>query len=490
MLSEGGGHRHGATIDEKVGLLPSQRRHVAHPEPRWVRCLREELDLERFPNEEKEGRGRCTLASALLTLYVVLTTAATMVVLRVSGRVAPNHAFFFSLSWAVGYIPVFLLLWLALFMCRRCSGKKTPTANHLPASPRRISRMNRCGLGTPVVRQSAYVGLLFAINFLGISTSNPHLSGPFQAVLSQIGVPLSLMFTWVLLRRKFPWNAWLGALLVFIGVILPSIIDQSSSRGDAVWILLFILGNVPLGLLPTNMEALHRSRSQHDGSRVNVEWRMVLTNCFISLWLLVFLPFFLLLGQPDFEDFSSNMRAAFSCAFTGSGGLTGSGMSDTCHVMGPVLLGTIVVAALQQHASVVLSRQRTGVFANLAVAVAPFLADAIFPIHAIMGDYTIADGSTCCTEDPSKWDLLGAALALVGVVIYVLAESRVLSNLGHGDYYKTVFRCCLDPNHDLEQRAEQLQDEEQYEGQHHSAVGVAYGDPVTDGDSSVHSVSS
>lgn len=348
-----------------------------------------------------------SLMAWVYTAYACISTAAMMVLLRVWGQVAPSHAYFYSLSWAIGFCPFFIVGFLVVRYWYR-----------QPAT--------RLDGWRPILAQSTYVGLMYAINYWGVSTSNPHLAGPFQAVLSQLPVLFAMIFCSWLLKRRYPLLAWVGGVLVLVGATIPSVINANGST-EAKWILLFVAGNLPLGLLPVTFEAFHKVRGR-DGRRITVEWRLLVTNATLAVWLLIFIPAFCGLGQPPFSEFDSNMRAAASCVFLGRGGLTGASTADTCSHAGPVLLATVIVAAAQQHSQVLLARYKTGLFATLAITVAPFLADAIFPIKAIMGDFAVqtldASGkhNRCCTEVPSKWEGLGAAIALVGVVLYAYAE--------------------------------------------------------------------
>jgi hypothetical protein len=151
-----------------------------------------------------------------------------------------------------------------------------------------------------------------------------------------------------------------------------------------------------------------------------MELRMVWTNFFLVLWLLLFIPFFGLLNQPPLGSFTDNFWKATKCVFTGKGGE----IEDNCKQAGWILGLTIPVAALQAHSQIVLSRDDTGLFATLALSCAPFLADLAFPFKIIMGQYV----------DPvSHWDFLAAGLCLVGVLLYAVME-----HFEHRDTQKEV----------------------------------------------------
>ena len=161
-----------------------------------------------------------------------------------------------------------------------------------------------------------------------------------------------------------------------------------------------------------------------DGKRITIEWRLLITTAILIFWLVLFAPLFGVLNQPPLDEFLSQNGHAADCVFRGEGphpsdypAGTGSSKFD-CKTAGGVLIATWIVAALhnkQQHSQVVLSRSESGPFAPLMPTLAPFLADAVFPIRAIMGIYT---------EIPSSWSILGGFLAAAGVLLFPWVDQK------------------------------------------------------------------
>lgn len=210
-------------------------------------------------------------------------------------------------------------------------------------------------------------------------------------------------------KRKYGWFAWGGILVTLAGLLVQGLAPGASGSAPIGWSLVFIAGNLPGAFWAVAFEGFHKATGP-DGKTNTMELRMMWTNVFLVVWLLIFIPFFGLLDQPPFDQFISNFWTAMKCVFTGTGGLEG----DDCSNAGWVLGVTIPLASLQAHSQVILSRDDTGLFATLALALAPFLADLVFPFPEIMGQYT----------DPvSKWDGLAAGLCLLGVITYSWAEN-------------------------------------------------------------------
>lgn len=337
-----------------------------------------------------------SLKAICYLLYSVVATTLMMVLLRVWGKTAGQYGWFYSFSWAVGFCPFFTILLLL-----RRKGPKG--FRHAPTSldaPR------------PIILQSVFASFCYAINYLGVSTSTHDLPGPIQALLSQTPILITVIMSRIIMGKTYSKWTWLGAIIVFLSAIAVVFMENKLKSSVGIKpILLFLLGNIPLGFLPLGFEAFHKAKGA-DGKRITVELRLLVTNIFLILWLVAFIPLFSLFGSPPFKDINANFSAAFRCVFTGEGGIY---KDNQCDVAGPVLLATVVVAAAQQHSQVLLSRFKTGVFAQLALSVAPYAADLIYPFSIFMGPFADA---------VSKWDGLGAGLGVIGVGIYIYFENK------------------------------------------------------------------
>jgi len=350
---------------------------------------------ELIPKEEKEEvkTKESIIWPIFRTVYACVSNAGMMLTLRVWGEVAPEYSWFLCESLAIGFIPVFFF---ALMFVRFAMKQESTKLDGWK----------------PVLKQSAFISFLLAFNYFGVSTGNPHLSGPVQVILAQIPTAFSLIFSSLLLRRRYSVQCWLGALAVIIGTLLSTMgpyFTSSSSNSNAPigWSLIYLFGMLPLGFLPVIYEAFHKTKGS-DGKIITPEWRVLVTNALLIVWLLIFLPLFMALGQPGFLDFNSNMKGAFSCIFTGQGG-------GHCNIAGWSLLAITIAAAAQMHSQVLLSKGETGAFSVLVLTMSPFLADAVYPIRPIMGEFT---------EIPLWWDGVAAVVCLFGVCLFAWYDFR------------------------------------------------------------------
>lgn len=343
--------------------------------------------------EDEEGIKPMSWTAVALTAYCMFSTAAMMVLLRVWGIAAGEYAWTYSFSWSIGFVPFFGLLLLFLRF----------GPHHVRTPPSALDNWK------PVMRQSGCIAFLYAINYLGISTSTKYLSGPVQAVLSQIPLILAMLLSSWGLKRKYSRKTWLAGLVVFASVIIVVLVKNEASQAPIAWALLYLLGNLPLGVLPLTFEAFHKARAS-DGRRITPEKRLLVTNVLLAVFLVVLIPLFAALRSPSFAELDANFSASFLCIFTGKGGMY---VDNQCNIAGPVLLATIIVAAAQQHSQVLLSRHKTGMFAQMALILAPYLSDVIFPLKFVMGQFQ---------ELPSEFEVIGAIVGLAGVIAYVVFE--------------------------------------------------------------------
>lgn len=346
-------------------------------------------------------RPRTSLAwRAAIMAYLVVTMGVMVALIRVWGEAMPTHSFFYSMSWAVGFVPVFVILYWY---------------------QRRINRLPVAALDAPwpMIKQSLFVSLTYAFNYWGVSTAAPHVGGPAQVVLTLLPVGLAAIVTALMFRRKYSVWAWLGVALTIAGGVAQTVGPGISGATSFGWSIVFLAGNLPQVVWAVVFEGFHKATGP-DGRRNCMEVRMMWTNIFLVGWLVVFAPLFGALGQPAFPEFLSDFSSAAACTFTGAGGREG----DDCSIAGWLLAITIPVAALQTHAQILVSREETGMLATLVLTVAPFLADLAFPFAAIMGVYV---------EAVSWWDGVAAGLCLGGLVLFAVAE-----NAAHRDTVRDV----------------------------------------------------
>eukprot|EP01119_Soliformovum_irregulare_P019905 TRINITY_DN6392_c0_g1_i1.p1 TRINITY_DN6392_c0_g1~~TRINITY_DN6392_c0_g1_i1.p1 ORF type:complete len:401 (+),score=53.84 TRINITY_DN6392_c0_g1_i1:167-1204(+) len=316
-----------------------------------------------------------------------------MVLLRVWGMTAPNYVYFSVQFWAVGFAPFFIVALIIV----KLRGSKFVALDGI----------------RPIFTQSLLISALLSFNYLGVSAANPHVSGPVQVILAQIPIAFSLGFAYIVLRRVYSWQCWVGAVLVIIGTLVslvgPMLTDKNSASTSSPvgWSIVYLVGMIPMGILPIFYEGFHKARGS-DGQTMTLEWRLIWTTLMLSVWLWIELPIFFALGEPTYQEFAPNMRESFLCIIMRHGG-------ENCDIALPILIALTIVASAQMHSQVILSKGATGAFGVLVLTISPFLADVVYPIKPLMGPYYIV---------PSLWDLLAALVCIAGVLLFAWFDHK------------------------------------------------------------------
>lgn len=323
--------------------------------------------------------------------YAMSTFTIMFVLVRAWGEMMPTHSYFYSVSWAIGFVPMFFLLFLLVR-----HGLKKP----------------RCVLDSswPMIKQSVFIAFTFAINYWGVSTSAPHVSGPVQVLISQTPILFAILFSAIIYRRNYGYG-YFGIFLVIVALVLQGLLEDKN-KGNKVpwgWYLVFFLGNFPNAIWAVAFEGFHKAKSPIDNQYNTMELRMLWTNLWLVFILFFFIPLFGVLNQPSFSNFFPDFWTATVCVFTGSGGYP----NDDCKNARWILFLTIPIASLQAHSQVILSRDDTGLFAILALPLATFAADLIFPFKFFMGKYV---------DTISYWDGISAIICFTGVIIFSISE--------------------------------------------------------------------
>jgi drug/metabolite transporter (DMT)-like permease len=90
----------------------------------------------------------------------------------------------------------------------------------------------------------------FGIILLGLGS--PHIPGPLENALNQVTIPISLISTYIIMKKNFRWQIFVGIPIIFVGMIW-SIIgsnaftehEQDAKIGPC---LIYLLGNVCFGI--------------------------------------------------------------------------------------------------------------------------------------------------------------------------------------------------------------------------------------------------
>jgi hypothetical protein len=362
------------------------------PGPRtltWRECL-----IGEAPSAANALSVRDRLLQIARLLYATVTMAAVVVFVRLWGQMMPTHSYYYSFTWAWGFVPYFL----AIAFAKRALWK--------------VARSEQ-DTWWPTVKQSALIGFTYAINYLGVSSATAYVSGPAQIVASQLPIVVSVACSTLLLKRRYPWIGYLGVLFVIAGGVIQGTEPGSAAVPFSIkWFFIFAMGMMPSAAWTITLEGFFVVKGR-DGKTCLLEERLMWSNVALVFWLFAFIPLFGALNQPPLPEFWSNFAAAWRCTTTGTGGLEG----DDCYNAHWLLWVTIAAAMLQQHAQSLVSKYDTGMLATLVVTVAPFLGDIAFASPAILGSYQ-------AVNNPSPQDGAAASVCLIGAIFFAIAEFR------------------------------------------------------------------
>mmetsp|Transcript_10257 Transcript_10257/g.26280 ORF Transcript_10257/g.26280 Transcript_10257/m.26280 type:complete len:426 (-) Transcript_10257:285-1562(-) len=351
-------------------------------------CLRSLRDA--FEAETARGK-------FLRILYSVSTFVIMFPLVRVWGQAMPTHSYFYSMSWAIGFIPSFVLLLVFV----RSTG----------------TRESVLDANWPMIKQSSFIGLSFYVNYFGVSAAAPHVQGAAQVIITVLPLALSVAFNWLVFRREYSFLTLAGVLMIIAASVVQ--IAGPGVEGDTSikWAIVFLIGNLPTVLWSVYFEGFHKFTHKLDGRTNTMELRMIWTNVFLVLWLLALYPFFGLAGQPPMESFWDDFKTAAVCAVTGKGGYPAGHrgtLGDDCEVAQIIFWPTLVIAAVQAHSQIVISRHDTGLLATMILNVSPFLCDIYF--------YFTKHFEARYDDSLTNWDWIALGIAAVGVVIFSVNE--------------------------------------------------------------------
>jgi drug/metabolite transporter (DMT)-like permease len=263
------------------------------------------------------------------------------------------------------------------------------------------------------------LGFLGFINYILVGFSAaPNRSPPdFQAIASQLTVPVTVIFSVILIRR-FPNALQTLAALVVMGGVAVSIVpglDNPSFAGSPFWMICFVIGNVVQGPQAIIMEhsMKHRESKQVvvDGffaSGVSGLWSALF---FFAALPLNFWPWF---SQTDEQQFWRLMKGAWDCTVHGTDPAHPSD-SAACHNLWLVLTLLVLVVALWNAICAYMEAKFTANYTQIANTLGGVIATFYYNIQAIAG----------AVYEPFSWfNVLAVVMILGGTVAFRYFEKH------------------------------------------------------------------
>jgi len=221
--------------------------------------------------------------NAVIFTWVVLSIIAGVaqtVTLKQSGNAMPNFPYFIFWFTALLFVFCFALL----LICVEVFTKQiTPEMRRFPHY------------------KYAIIGVLTTLNGVFILFPNPYVPGSMQALIGPTitTIPLSMAFTWLLMKRTYGWGQILSVGIIISGIvvaILPSLLGGVQG-GSVAWDLLFMIN-----VIPSALSTVYEEKYFHD-SPVHMASMLAWSTVYQFLSIIILLP---VAGIPWFS--SSNYQ--------------------------------------------------------------------------------------------------------------------------------------------------------------------------------------
>jgi drug/metabolite transporter (DMT)-like permease len=235
-----------------------------------------------------------------------------------------------------------------------------------------------------------------------------------MVVLGRITLPLTMIFSYFLLNRRYHSNHYLGLALTLSGVfliIIPQFLYGHQKESNPLSILIYSLSIVP-GVL----SYIYKEMYLKGQSELNIWWM----NCWISLWQLVIGIFtipILFLSYNYFkpETFIDYIKNGVSCQFGGINHYS----SDNCRLSFLWLIIYQFISALANVLMFMILRHGSSLMYLV-------LATLKAPITGFLG-YILMSYNIIYTTDAQKvqifpTDYLSLVLIIAGSVVYNLKQ--------------------------------------------------------------------
>eukprot|EP01137_Pigoraptor_chileana_P017424 Opistho-2@75475 len=236
----------------------------------------------------------------ILVAWLVVITVTEKVLAKVMTNRLENYTYFLTQLLSLVYIPImFGVVWY-----------KQRNTNEITEAMLRYPKWKYFIMAI----FDALAGLAMVVL--------PHMSGPLVTLLQQSTVPVSLIMSVLILKKRYRWSHYLGAAVIIVGIILyllPQLINPSKDDKE----------NARDSNLPLYATLLFASSIPAVGGKIyqeislKQEMNVYLLNGWVALFQffigLPLAPLFFKVQTPsgDLSHLGENLRHSFGCVFAG-----------------------------------------------------------------------------------------------------------------------------------------------------------------------------
>lgn len=262
------------------------------------------------------------------------------------------------------------------------------------------------------------MGFLDSLNSIIATFSIPFLSVPLMTILDKSSLPITMLFSYFWLKRRYFKSHYLGAFLTIYGILLPLIMWTDNVIANPFWISMYFLSIIPGCISYCYKEKWMKL------SDVSLWWM----NAWVSLWQvlvgLLSLPIILIPGLTVAHtpgiSIGNYLLAATKCQFLGINTLDG----DNCEFASIWMIAYQTICTIVNIMMLVIMKDSSSVMFLVVNTIKT-------PITAWLGSYASIAGKAASPVTTA--DFMSFIMLLVaGYVYYHKKELSLDPNItGH-----------------------------------------------------------
>lgn len=333
-----------------------------------------------------KNKGQIAFASALTIVFAVLNR----VLYKLALVPMKEYPFFLAQITTFGYVAIYF----SILLLRYSAGIVTKEMLLLPKT------------------SFVLIGILEALGVAAGMSAGAMLPGPAIPILSQTFLVWQLLFSTIILGRKYTFKQIVGCLLVAIGVIVAvtsgSDEGQLLSKVDIIWPALMIASSAfQAGASIIKEFVFIDAAKRLKGKTLDIFVVNSFGSGFQALFVLLFMPFLSQMKGIPFSELPSYLRSGAACFLNIGPNVTGCNGA-------PLLPLLFIITNMAFNISLLnLVKTSSAVIASLAATLAVPLAIYVL---ALPLPY-LPEGSVL-----SPFFLAGSVILVLGLILYNLPQ--------------------------------------------------------------------